>query len=166
MVEKIAHLEKVSNQLNLRFRPSKCVYYHNPNDEGSPIQIYGTRIPTVDEIITYKYLGIPFGEPKRQDMPEILDAAIKDFEAVADCDLHPVQKMEACKIFIQSRLAFLLRNRHINVMTFSSSHHRQPGTTEKCPGSEEKIRTMIRKIMETFAFPRNTKEYILAPLKL
>ena len=52
MILKITHQEILSKQLHLKCKPAKCDYYHSPNEDEAPIEIYEWRIPTVDKIST------------------------------------------------------------------------------------------------------------------
>ena len=44
MIEKIPHLERLSKRTNLMFKLPKYGYYHNPNEDEEPIEIYGVEI--------------------------------------------------------------------------------------------------------------------------
>ena len=68
---------------HLRFKPAKCGYHStlNPTTVNS-IKIYNTPIAVIDKNHTYKYLGVPHGSPKRHSIKDLMDQALKDFEAV------------------------------------------------------------------------------------
>ena len=59
LTSKIVHLEILSNHLYLGFKLVKCGYYYSRGN-------LWRKIPVVDEINTYKLLGVLFGMNKRQ----------------------------------------------------------------------------------------------------
>jgi hypothetical protein len=94
----------------------------------------------------YKYLGVPVGDPKRQNMDDILLKTADDFQKIVDSCLSPAQIINAYKTFFHSRLPFAFRTRSLKLYTLSCKHSSQQSDGRPpALGFDQKIRKMIKK---------------------
>lgn len=158
MLDRIGTL---AGHVHLKFNGPKCGYYCvDPDAPATVMDINGEVIPTIEGENTYKYLGVPFGAPKRQNIEVILNKIVFDFEIIAKSDLHPSQKLDAFCTFLHSRLPFHLRNRVIDSMSLTSPRRRQGAERDPDFGFDDRVRKTVKQICEAQFFRGFNNEFI------
>ena len=140
---------------HLRFKPAKCGYHStlNPTTVNS-IKIYNTPIAVIDKNHTYKYLGVPHGSPKRHSIKDLMDQALKDFEAVIASKLTMKQKISAYKTFIASRFTYAFRNFDVPLTSlYAKSMTTNGDGNVNSIGYDAMIEKMLKK---AFRLPQST----------
>ena len=156
----LTHIIEQVSKVHFKFNLPKCGYFVTNEKDRVNLQIYGVDVPAISAEGTYKYLGVAFSCPKRQNLDSIITNALDDFNHIVASELHPSQKLHAYRTFIHSRFPFHLRNRHINVLTLSSKQKRQPSGYTPDFGFDNKIKKIIKSIADTSRFQAFNNDFM------
>lgn len=152
--EKVNRAFKVAAWAHLHFNASKCGYYTTSKIRPqNAIRVGKDVIQSVNENNLYKYLGVPHGEPKRQDITDIIRKAEKDYKTILESGLTMKQKTNVMKIFINPRFIYALRTHAVSIMTLYSPDSRQNKGQERNHGFDLEIAGMIK---NAFKLPLST----------
>ncbi|KAJ8865481.1 hypothetical protein PR048_033774 [Dryococelus australis] len=101
---------RVARWAGLKFKPRKCASLHLRERGGRPtIHVDETPIRALAEGEGYRHLGVPTGYRAAQTPEEDIQRLRADIARIDQSLLAPWQKIDATRVFLLSRMQFILR---------------------------------------------------------